>query len=438
MVKLLKITAPVAAALYLALAPAWAAETDRVVVKVLEYPDNYKPDGMWAGLYVARSGKVYSGLCTHGGSALFYEYDPATGVNRLIADIGEFMGDKGKGERTHSKIHTRPGEDDRGMIYFATGNQGSGPYQIDPSTWIDKGSHLFRYDPSSGRLEDLGQIVPNFGSYGLVVDSKRRYIYLSCWDNHIFQFDIDKRKSRDLGRVNNWDINRMIAMDDKGNVYGTSDNHWLWKYNVAADRLVELPLQVPHDPTIRLNYDNGHPALDRRQNWRYAEWDPVGRKIYGLECGRSLLFEFDPAAGAYGSIRLLADMALDVHRRENRFPYATLAVGVNPGKAIYYAIVSRAFDYGALNQETEALTRTFLQRYDLQKDEKQTLGAMYSQDGRLVLGLEGCEVAPDGKVYFCGAIEEKNPDKIAGRAAGEDPYSLQLMVWDPATVSAAK
>ncbi|MFH1068768.1 MAG: hypothetical protein V1794_04025, partial [Candidatus Glassbacteria bacterium] len=255
---------------------------------------------------------------------------------------------------------------------------------------------------------------------------------------HIFQFDIDRRKSRDLGRVNNWDINRMIAMDDKGNVYGTSDNHWLWKYNVAADRLVELPLQVPNDPTIRLNYDNGHPALDRRQNWRYAEWDPVGRKIYGLECGRSLLFEFDPAAGAYGSIRLLADMALDVHRRENRFPYATLAVGVNPGKAIYYAIVSRAFDYGAQDQETEALTRTFLQRYDLQKGEKETLGAMFSQDGRLVLGLEGCEVAPDGKVYFCGAIEEKNPDKIAGRAAGEDPYSLQLMVWDPATVSAAK
>ncbi|HLA39312.1 MAG TPA: hypothetical protein VJ417_04905 [Candidatus Glassbacteria bacterium] len=438
MVRWMRLTALSAAAVCLALVQARAADNDRITVKVLEYPDNYKPDGMWSGLYVAESGRVYSGLCTHGGSALFYEYDPATGVNRLVADIGEFMGDKGKGERTHSKIHTRFGEDDRGMIYFATGNQGSGPYSIDPSTWIDKGSHLFRYDHSSGKLEDLGQVVPNFGSYGLVIDRSRRLAYLSCWNNHLVQFDIDRKKSRDLGRVSNWDVNRMIALDGQGNVYGTSDNHWLWKYDVAADRLVELPLQVPHDPTIRLNYENGHPALDRRQNWRYAEWDPVGRKIYGIECGRSLLFEFDPADGEYGSTRLLADMALEVHKREHRFPYAPLAVGLVPGKEVYFCQVSRSFDYGAQDQETEAKTQTFLERYDLKTGGKVVLGTMHSADGRNVLGLEGCEVARDGKVYFCGAVTETNPDKIAGRAAGEDPYSLQLLVWDPATVSASK
>src|SRR6185369_15658600 len=106
----------------LLLLPALAApvESGRVVVTVIEYPENYKPDGMWSALYAASSGKVYSGLCTHGGSALFYEYDPAAGGNRLIADIGEFLGDKGTGERTHGKIHTRFAEDNRGRIYFAT------------------------------------------------------------------------------------------------------------------------------------------------------------------------------------------------------------------------------------------------------------------------------------------------------------------------------
>ena len=409
------------------------AEEDqgRVVVKILEYPDNYKPNGMWAGLYAAKSGKVYSGLCTHGGSALFYEYDPASGANRLIADIGVFMGDNGTGERTHSKIHTRFAEDNQGRIYFATGNQGSGPSQIDPQPWTEKGSHLLRYDPVAGKLEVLGRITRNFGSYGCVIDNKRNIVYLSCWDNHIYAFDIEKRVSRDLGRVSNWDVNRMIVLDDLGNVYGTSQNWWIWKYDVSSDRLIDLPLQIPHDETILPAFQNGHPALDRRQNWRYVEWDQSARKVYGIECGRSLLFEFDPFDGPCGSTRLVAEMALDSHIKEHRFPYATLAMGLSHDRKVYYGIVNRSFDYGAQDQETEALTKTFLQRCDLDTGEKENLGEMVCQDGRQVLGVGGCEVAGNGKVYFCGAIFETNQDKVAGLAAGQDPYSLQLMVWDP-------
>ena len=37
-----------------------AEEGGQVAVKVVEYPGNFKPDGMWAGLYAAASGKVYS------------------------------------------------------------------------------------------------------------------------------------------------------------------------------------------------------------------------------------------------------------------------------------------------------------------------------------------------------------------------------------------
>ncbi|MBW7996913.1 MAG: hypothetical protein FVQ81_10185 [Candidatus Glassbacteria bacterium] len=411
--------------------PSYAAETDTVVVKVAPYPDNYKPDGMWAGLYVSEAGRVYSGLCTHGGSALFYEYDPATGINRLVADIGVFVGDNGTGERTQAKIHTRFAEDGSGRICFATGNQGAGPGRIDPSTYYDKGSHLMRYTPSTGILEDLGQVNPHFGSYGLVIDRERNLAYLSCFNNHIYQFDLASRVSRDLGRVSNWDINRMIALDGEGNLYGTSQNHWIWKYDIAADRLVELPLQIPHDKTIRLAYHRGRPALDRRQNWRYVEWDPVSEKIYGIECGRSLLFEFDPGAGQSGSTRLVADMALDVHRAEHRFPYATLAVGMVPGKALYYGIVNRSFDYSAVDQETQAETRTFLKRCDLATGRVDDLGMVFIDDGRLVLGMGACEVADDGRVYFCGAIEEHDADKVAGKAAGADPYSLQLFYWDP-------
>jgi len=45
--------------------------------------------------------------------------------------------------------------------------------------------------------------------------------------------------------------------------------------------------------------------------------------------------------------------------------------------------------------------------------------------------LGGCEVAKDGKVYFCGALQEPDKNKVAGRAAGRDPFRLQLMVLEP-------
>ena len=140
------------------------------------------------------------------------------------------------------------------------------------------------------------------------------------------------------------------------------------------------------------------------------------RKVYGMECGRSLLFEFDPFDGPYGSTRLVADMALESQIKEHRFPYATLAVGFSPDRRAYYGLVNRAFDYSAEDQETEAMTRTFLLRCDLDTGKKENLGQMVSDDGRIVLGLGGCEVASDGKIYFCGAIAETNQDKVAGLA----------------------
>ena len=228
-----------------------------------------------------------------------------------------------------------------------------------------------------------------------------------------------------------WNIRVKRDIDGRGNVYDTSENRWIWKYDAAAGRVADLPLQVPHDPTIRRNYSSGRPVMDRRQLSRYVEWDPVDKKIYGIECGRSLLFEFDPASGPYGAVRQLADMALDIHRRQNRFPYATLAMGLSPGKEIYYATASRSFDYAAGDQETEAASQTYLEHYDLKTGQKRVLGVMAATDGRAVLGLGGCEVAKDGKVYFCGALQEPDKSKAAGRAAGRDPYGLQLMVWEP-------
>ncbi len=420
-----------------AIAPVQGAESI-LEVKVIEYPDDYKPDGMWAGLYASKRGRIYSGLCTEGGSSLFYEYDPATGKHTLVADLGEFMGDNGTGERSHAKIHTRFVEDKAGKIYFSSGNQGSGPDQIDPATWIYKGGHVLCYDPDTGVLEDLGLVARNTGAYGFALDEQREILYLTCLDGHLYAFDIRTRNSRDLGRVNNWDVNRMVALDDEGNVYGTFEDHWIWKYDVEDDRLYDLPVQIPHEKNLKLSYqdgwyegDLGRPVLDRKNTWRYVEWEPQSRKIYGIECGRALLFEYDPYAGPYGQSRVVADMAMDAHIEENYFPYTTLAVGFGADRVVYFGTINREFDYTSQLEDEKAKSKTYLMKCDLDTGKKELLGQIVTSQGRSVLGLGACEVALDGKVYLCGAVSEPGSRVSGGLVAGGEPYRLKLMVWDP-------
>ena len=119
------------------------SKTKICLVESVEYPG--KDPTMWDGLYAASDGKVYSALITEGGSAHIYLYDPATGVNRLLSDVANFLGERGEGIRPSSKIHCEPVEDDEGNIYVVTLNNGSGPRSIDFTSW--RGGHWLKYDP---------------------------------------------------------------------------------------------------------------------------------------------------------------------------------------------------------------------------------------------------------------------------------------------------
>ena len=50
----------------------------------------------------------------------------------------------------------------------------------------------------------------------------------------------------------------------------------------------------------------------------------------------------------------------------------------------------------------------------------------------LVFGLGGaCMGAKDGKVYFVGAIEEKDPQYEVGKVSRRWPFSMGLIAYDP-------
>lgn len=409
-----------------------------------------REDSMWSALYGAKSGKLYIGLSTHAEAAHFFEFDPAADRMHHVADLTAFKGERGEGVRTSGKIHVRMGEDAEGRIYFGDFCEDTGPECVDPASY--RGPHWFRYDPGEKRLENLGRINRQWGLLGFVLEPKYQRLYGLAEDGHLYAHDLRRGATRDLGRVDDWDICRTIFADDDGNIYGSFPIGRIWKYDPARDRVLDLrSVRLPMDPRIAPR-TMSNPMIDRKAYWRVIEWDPVERVAYGVMVGDSMLFKYDPRDGAEGKVtplvRLCAARYADADPAV--IPVATLAMAISGDRRIYYApVVSVAFDYAGTSWDVaderkftakiagEAVPpESALVEYDIASGRCRELGIMRTEDGRKVFGLGGaCVGQKDGRVYFVGAVEERDPARAANRIDNRWPFSMALLSYTPEVAS---
>ncbi len=400
------------------------------LVESIEYPG--KDPTMWYGLSAASDGKVYSALITEGGSAHLYVYDPATGVNKLLYDLADFLGERGKGIRPSSKIHNKPLEDKEGNIYFATMNNGSGPRNVDYTSW--QGGHWFKYNPKENKLEDLGFVDPDAdGPYPTCIDTERMYLFGVNFTGYLYRLDINKRETKKLGRVNNSDISRSIFCDDKGNVYGSFPIARIWKYDAKTEKINDLSVTMPYDPTI-FPAELNNPRIDRTCDWRAVEWDPVEKVAYGVTCGSgSILFRYDPDDGPEGKMTELAKLCDPKYLDRKDIPYSTLAFALDTkNRRAYFAPSGRRYSLTQYIETFGSDAPHHLLMYDLKTHQSIDLGILQTTDGLRVFGSEGAAVAPDGTLYLCGQVETKDPKKATRHTRTENtPISLRLIIYRP-------
>ena len=401
---------------------------------------------MWSALYGAKSGKVYIGLCTHAEAAHFYEFDPETETMRHIVDLTELHNERGEGINTNGKIHVRMGEDADGNIYFGGLNEDTGPESIDPSSYL--GAFWYRYNPKEDKVEVLGKISRHFGLLGMVMDPVYMRLYGLAEDGHLYMHDIAGKYTRDLGKVDDWDICRTIFADEEGNVYGSFPVAQIWKYDPKKDEVIDLP-------NIRLQYDNrvlprtmSKPMIDRKVIWRVIEWDPQEKVAYGIVGGNSMLFRYDVSKGEEGSIEYLKTMTAPQYWDESnvrQIPFATLALAVDSDRVWFAPTASGSFDYVGnswdVKDEEEFNAKlaggyfppvSYLVSYDKKDGERVSHGLMVTENGNLCFGLGGaCVGQKDGKIYFVGAIEEKNEADVVGKVGRRWPFSMGLVAYDP-------
>jgi hypothetical protein len=412
------------------------------VVRIKHYgfagPD--RPAQMWSGIHVGSNDRVYIGLSTHGDAATFYEFDPVTEKMRLLANLTEVAKERGRGVWTTGKIHVQMQELD-GWIYFGALCEDNGPPAVDFSSY--QGIHWYRCEMATGRVEQLGLITRYWGLLGQAMDKQRRLIFGLAEDGRLYRYHLRDDWTEELGRVDDWDICRTIFADDEGNVYGSWSGGNIWKYEAASGRIRDLDfLKLP---VINQSRTMANPMIDRRGQWRFIEWDAVDQVAYGIVGGSNQLFRFEVKAGREGSITLLAEMCAPPFRGGDPFkiPPATLAMALSPRDRVihYLPVLEGDFDYGAVQLDPHlsdglspggAPSLSFLVTYDLKTGQRRDVGLLQTADGRKAYGMGGARVDSQGRLWFVGAFEERDPARVARPGTGKHPYSMGLGCYEPA------
>ena len=400
-----------------------------VTVDYRIFPGLAEMDGNWAALTVAHDGKVYAGLACHGCNGHLVMYDPATDRVTDIGDLTRLAGEANLRIGPQSKIHAKFGEGTDGRIYFGTHAGFWFNYARVGTKEGYPGAHWMAYDPKTGKVEDFG-IGPryegiNTGAY----DPKFNRIYgLTHPRGHFVYYDVASRKSVDKGRINNWEsICRTLGIDDDGNVYGNFGAGQIYKYDPRSDEIVELPLHIPVRPK---GVSLGRDYNKSETHWRTVVWDSQEKKFYGVDESASLLFSFDPHAGAYGEVTRLGQLCVEGMNDRREIPYAALTLALGRDRKLYYAPPAKEFDYAG----SQGAGASHLIVYDLESGSSQDRGEMRLADGRRVIGLNSADTAPDGTIYFVGAIEVRDVPGEESESAGkigDVPYRLALIIYHP-------
>src|SRR5258706_7684199 len=278
------------------------------VVIVQVYPIPTPADGFWSAVTAARDGRVYIGLCKHGGDGRLAQFDPATGKVRVLGNMMEVTHERALGRQSQSKIHTKLYEANDGRIYFGThfGNWWYHAREQEAASY--PGGHILSYDPRTDHIEDYGIPFPNVGGIiTLALDTRREILYgMTFPTGNFVRFDPAKREGQVLGRMNNWHaVVRTLVVDASGRVYGSAEPNRIFRYDPGTGRVEFLGETIPERAGLDPSPET---STTTKRLWRTAILSRDGKKIYGVQAGSVDLFEMDLESLR---VRTLAQLAPD-------------------------------------------------------------------------------------------------------------------------------
>jgi hypothetical protein len=236
--------------------------------RVSWYPfsDYPQADSCWS-LSVGPDGRIYTAACCEhrpGGTVRVVRYNEKTDSLDYLFDVAEVVDDPPEsGRATQCKIHYSfvPSMSD-GILYMATHLSGPPIDQIVYSPWFSwhdearcfRGSALLALDTNTDEVFWWDTLIPREGCRCLLHDEERGLLYaLSYPRDHLISYDIEKRRSRDLGRIGSVNSQALFT-DSKHRVWTASDYGRLVRYDPEKDRLESSPHVLPHNPAYQTGW----------------------------------------------------------------------------------------------------------------------------------------------------------------------------------------
>lgn len=335
-------------------------------VHFARYPMPNTPHDKWSHWgpgTVLPNGRVLTSLGDHraiNGNSYLYEYDPQTQILQLVGDLQSVATDFKEGDFGFGKIHDRLNVAADGSVYFSS-------YWGLRKGLSEKfqGERLFRYEPATKKLTDLGMPAKDYGFPSSNFSPQHNFYYAEAayrpdYDNQthgmrFFVFDVKKQEVKFLGGHEGTGYGRDFFVDADGKAYFNNGERTLVEYDPQTNKLTDLGAVMP---VSRLRRTAGPDA----QGLLYAtssDTDAAGHRV---------LFSFDPQTRKSRTIATLwADSPAMALHPSGRFIYTVPGNVSYPGRPLLRTNV----------QDGSVEVVAFLQEA-IQAEQDFTLGGTYS------------------------------------------------------------
>lgn len=400
-------------------------------------------DSNYHSLLAASDGKLHFTINTHDSDngCRYYTFDPKTQAMTLVAKLDEVLNEPAATHIPQGKVHT-PLLEHHGRIWFATHTafyDGDVPGRDPGGKAPYSGGHFMSYDLKSGRFADLAKVMPGEGIITMAMDKENEVLYGLTWPSGILvSYHIKQGDLRYWGAVQNrgewghrpweWDrICRTLGVDPEGNVYGSTMDGLIWKYDPRQPRPVNyiegLDLsRVPFSQSAQETLKG-----DFQHNWRVIEWNPATRSFWGLHFETSTLFEFVPSANY---VRAVAELRPEPYQGMPRNPeISQLGFLIGPRNTVFYLAHGPAVE---IRDRPPIQSGLYLLTYRMEDGRLINHGPVLSADARRVFFAESLAIGPDDRLYTVAWVEVTDLDRAAAiRAARKSgPAETATMVYE--------
>ncbi len=207
-------------------------------------------------MVLGKDGLVYCGLT--GKRRVLAALDPA---DDSIRDLGEIFPDDPKTHGILDKIHNALVKAPDGSLYIGQGLNISDGYPMEFHSHGYEGGRLFRYQPGSGQLSDLGPQVRGEAIQGMVMDPRGRYVAgYTIPGNRFFVHDLASHTVTDYGRISQMAHHNLVC-DASGVTWGCwncalarkgapvhTDGCYLIRYEHERQMFKRTTIEVPTEP----------------------------------------------------------------------------------------------------------------------------------------------------------------------------------------------